>query len=135
MWVCVCVCVCVCVNIPDAALIPGQPECPIFSGTQRSAITPFTISPPILVYQYIRLIVVLTNVNTPTCSRSIITTIKLLTTHLVVLNYNQFKICKLKLSHLFGINNECITCQLWPIGVRLVSKLSPRTLIDWSRQS
>ena len=108
------VCVCVCVlNLPDATLIPGQPECPILSGTQRSAITPYTISPPILVYKYICLIVVLTNFNAPAYSRSIITTIKLLTTHLVVLNYNQFKICKLKLSHLFGINHRhCIITRL-----------------------
>ena len=35
-----CVCVCACVlNQPDAMMIPGQPGCPVFTGTQRSRTT------------------------------------------------------------------------------------------------
>ena len=57
-------------NIPDAVMVPGQPECPVFTLTQRVAITLLRLSTslPILVSQEILPIGVSTKDNGPVSS-------------------------------------------------------------------
>ena len=57
-------------NIPDAVMVPGQPECPVLTLTQRVAITLLRLSTslPILVSQEILPIGVSTKDNGPMSS-------------------------------------------------------------------
>ena len=73
MHICVFGSVCVCaLNLPDAFIVPGQPECPVFCLAQRTFVIT-DVAMPLVIYR-ILLIVSSTNVNSP--AHSIITKIK-----------------------------------------------------------
>ena len=74
-------------NIPDAVMVPGQPECPVLTLTQRVAITLLRLSTslPILVSQEILPIGVSTKDNGP--MSSMMTTIIIIIIIVIIIVY------------------------------------------------